>query len=210
MRRVRRLACAASVAAALLGGCRVGPKYVKPTAPTPPEFKESSPATYNQAPDGTWRPANPQDAVIKGKWWEVFNEPELNGLEDQLNINNQNIAEYFQNFMAARAQVREARSQYFPTLAGGPSYTRSKTPSAERGAVAASTSGGNVKQICSLALDASWAPDLLGRSSERGAGGAVCGAGERCRSGERTADRAGHARGIVLRDSRTGCAAGSV
>jgi hypothetical protein len=59
-------------------------------------------------------PRSPQDAALKGKWWEMFNEPELNALEEQLNINNQNIAQYFQNFMAARAQVSEARAATFP------------------------------------------------------------------------------------------------
>jgi outer membrane protein TolC len=102
----------------MLSGCNVGPKYVKPAAAaSAPEYKESAPAAYNNPPntnaaDGTWRPAQPQDAALKGKWWEVFNEPELNALEDQLDINNQNIAVYFQNFMAARAQVREAKSQF--------------------------------------------------------------------------------------------------
>ncbi len=58
--------------------------------------------------------------MLRGKWWEIFNDPELNALEDQLNINNQNIKQYFENFMAARAVVREARSQYFPTLRSRP------------------------------------------------------------------------------------------
>ena len=123
------LACAASIAAALLSGCRVGPKYVMPNQPAPPAYKESSPAAYTNTPPGVWQPANPQDAALKGKWWEIFNDSELNALEDQLDINNQNIAEYFQNFMAARAQVREAKSQYYPTLTTQPSYTRQKTPS---------------------------------------------------------------------------------
>src|SRR6202789_2651995 len=132
--------CVASCAAMLLSGCNVGPKYVKPAAPaTAPEFKESAPAAYTNpreetTPEGTWRPAQPQDAALKGKWWEVFNEPELNALEDQLNINNQNIAVSFQNFMAARAQVREAKSQFYPTLTTAPSYTRQRTPGTLRNA----------------------------------------------------------------------------
>jgi NodT family efflux transporter outer membrane factor (OMF) lipoprotein len=158
----KSLACAVSMAAMLLGGCRVGPKYVKPAAPAPPEFKESSPAAYTNAPSGTWQPAQPQDAALKGKWWEVFNEPELNALEDQLNINNQNIALYFQNFMAARDLVSEAKSQFYPTVAGGPSYTRSKTPAAERGSVAASTTGVTSNNFA-LSGDATWAPDLWGK-----------------------------------------------
>ena len=65
--------------------------------------------------------------MLRGKWWEIFNDPELNALEEQLNINNQNIKQYFENFMEARAIVREARSQYFPTLTAAPSITHSRT-----------------------------------------------------------------------------------
>ncbi len=67
--------------------------------------------------------------LFDGKWWEIYNEPELNALEEELNIDNQNIRQYFENFMEARALVREARSQYFPTVSVGPSYTRSQTSS---------------------------------------------------------------------------------
>jgi NodT family efflux transporter outer membrane factor (OMF) lipoprotein len=173
----KSFACAASIAAVLLSGCNVGPKYVKPTAPAPPEFKESSPAAYSNAPaPGIWQPAQPQDAKLKGKWWEMFNEPELNALEDQLNINNQNIAEFFQNFMAARAQVLEAKAQYYPTVGVAPSYTRQRTPGTLRDAVATSsttsgsgttsnsgTVGGTTSTNMSLPFDVSWEPDLWGK-----------------------------------------------
>jgi NodT family efflux transporter outer membrane factor (OMF) lipoprotein len=160
----------------LLGGCRVGPKYVTPTAAAAaPDYKESSAAAYSNAPDSTWKPAQPQDAMLKGKWWEVFNEPELNGLEEQLDINNQNIATYFQNFMAARAQVREARSSYYPTLSADPSYSRTKSPSTLRnasttasgtttsGTTGVSTSSGTTSTVMSLPFDVSWEPDLWGK-----------------------------------------------
>jgi NodT family efflux transporter outer membrane factor (OMF) lipoprotein len=170
----RTAVCAASMAMVLLSGCNVGPKYVKPAAPAPaPEYKESSPAQYADAPSGVWQPAKPQDAVLKGKWWEIFHEPELNALEDQLNINNQNIAEFFQNFMAARAQVLEAKSQYYPTLGVAPSYTRQRTPGTLRDAVATSsttsgsgtagTVGGTTSTNMSLPFDVSWEPDLWGK-----------------------------------------------
>jgi NodT family efflux transporter outer membrane factor (OMF) lipoprotein len=178
----KSFACAAWCAAVLLSGCNVGPKYVKPAAPaTAPEFKESAPAAYTNTPDGTtpegtWRPAQPQDAALKGKWWEAFNEPELNALEEQLNINNQNIAAYFQNFMAARAQVREAKSQFYPTLTTDPSYLRQRTPSTLRNAVATSSTGtgtgtgtgvastgGTTSTDMSLPFDVSWEPDLWGK-----------------------------------------------
>jgi NodT family efflux transporter outer membrane factor (OMF) lipoprotein len=172
----KSLACAATVAVVLLGGCRVGPKYVVPTAPAPPEFKESSPTAYANAPTGTWQPAQPQDAMLKGKWWEVFHEPELNALEEQLDINNQNIAEYFQNFMAARALVREAKSSYYPTLSTAPSYSRQRSPSTLRnttttagstgtgtGTTVATPTNGTTSGIISLPFDVSWEPDLWGK-----------------------------------------------
>ena len=170
----------------LLAGCRVGPKYTSPTAATaasaPPAFKEGQPAAYANTPPGTWRPANPQDATIKGKWWEIFNEPELNGLEDQLDINNNNIALYFQNFEAARAVVRQNRSQLFPTLSVAPEYQRTKSSGALRGfgtsssggvgttgtgtgtgSSSTTTSNGGTYTDLSLPFDVSWEPDLWGR-----------------------------------------------
>jgi NodT family efflux transporter outer membrane factor (OMF) lipoprotein len=151
----------------VLGGCRISSKYNPPTLPAPPAFKESSPAAYKSVAPGTWQPARPQDAVLKGKWWEMFHEPELNGLEDQLDINNQNIAQYFQNFMAARAQVSEARSGYFPTVTANPGVT--KTGTGGGAAVTNSTTGVTTTTpstsytSISLPIDVSWEPDLWGR-----------------------------------------------
>jgi NodT family efflux transporter outer membrane factor (OMF) lipoprotein len=172
---------------ALLSGCNVGPKYTAPATPPPPAFKESSPAEYRAAPPGTWTPAQPQDAVLKGKWWEMLNEPELNTLEDQLNINNQNIAQYFQNFMAARAQVREARAGFFPTVTAAPSITKggggvggggssgaavvstpTSTGTSTIGTGTTGTTGVTPTSVAnytsvSLPIDVSWEPDLWGR-----------------------------------------------
>ncbi len=185
-RNETRLVHVASLAVVLLAGCRVGPKYVTPTAPAAaPEYKETAQAAYANTPPGAWQPAKPGDALLKGKWWEVFQEPELNALEEQLDINNQNIAEYFQNFMAARAQVREARSSYYPTLTTDPSYSRTKSPGTLRGAGTTSTtnssgsggtgtgttgsatgittSSGTTSTVMSLPFDVSWEPDLWGK-----------------------------------------------
>ena len=157
-----------------LGACRVGPKYTPPAAPAAPAFKESSPNAYKSVLPGAWQPARPQDAEIKGKWWEMFNEPELNALEEQLDVSNQTIAQSFQNFMAARAQVGEARAQYFPTVTADPSYTKSRSRALGSGVVAtgatagsssptgATVSGSTLSSI-TLPIDASWAPDLWGR-----------------------------------------------
>lgn len=155
----------------VLSGCRIGPKYNPPALPAPPAFKESAPAEYKSAPPGTWEPARPQDAVLKGKWWEMFKEPELNALEDQLDINNQNIAQYFQNFMAARAQVSEARSGYYPTVTANPAVTKTGTGGGAATSVVSSTTGtatttttaGTNYTGISLPIDVSWEPDLWGR-----------------------------------------------
>jgi NodT family efflux transporter outer membrane factor (OMF) lipoprotein len=169
-------------AISLLSACNVGPKYTPPAIPPPPAFKEAAPAAYRSAPPGSWQPAQPQDAVLKGKWWEMFNEPELNALEEQLNIDNQNIAQYFQNFMAARAQVSEARAGYYPTVTANPSITNSRASTTTTGAnpiiaagsgttgtgtagttTGASTTTAHIVSDFSLPVDASWQPDLFGR-----------------------------------------------
>ena len=149
-----------AVFCAMLAGCNVGPKYLPPTMTAPPAFKES-PAQFKEA-DG-WTVAQPQDAALRGKWWEIYNDPELNSLEDQLNIDNQNIRQAFENFMGARALVREARSQYFPTVSVGGSYTRSQ-PSSNIGSPASSgTASAKQAQVFSFPADVSWEPDLWGR-----------------------------------------------
>src|SRR5580693_2017896 len=116
--------CAAALLLSL-SGCVVGPKYHPPAPQAPAAVYKESPTQSQEA--GLWTPAQPADAKLRGKWWEIFNDPELNALEDQLDINNQNIKQFFENFMEARAVVREARSQYFPTLSVAPSFTRSRT-----------------------------------------------------------------------------------
>jgi NodT family efflux transporter outer membrane factor (OMF) lipoprotein len=147
----------------MLSGCVVGPKYHPPAPPAPaPAYKES-PSQSNET--GDWTVAQPADAKLRGKWWEIFNDSELNALEEQLDINNQNIKQFFENFMEARAIVREARSQYFPTLSVVPSFTRSRTS----GSLNTAPVSGNGAQpqlqstVYSLPLEASWEPDLWGK-----------------------------------------------
>ena len=73
----------------LLPSCRVGPNYKRPPAPAPPAYKELPPANSPQASE--WAPAQPSDALARGKWWEIYNDPELNALEEQVSISNQNL-----------------------------------------------------------------------------------------------------------------------
>ncbi|MGB7266526.1 MAG: efflux transporter outer membrane subunit [Terracidiphilus sp.] len=144
----------------LLGGCRVGPPYHAPVPPavTAPNYKES---TVNFHDTEGWKVANPQDAMIRGNWWEVFHDPELNTLEDQLNINNQNLKVYFQNYMAARAVIAEARSQYWPTITTNPSWNRNRTSSNQR--VSSTATTGATTSLWTLPLDVSWTPDFWGK-----------------------------------------------
>ena len=143
-----------------IAGCNVGPKYHAPTPPqvTAPNYKESS-VNFQDQPG--WKVASPQDAMIRGNWWEIFNEPELNTLEDQLNINNQNIKVSFENFMAARAVIAEARSQYWPTVSVGPSWSRSRSSSNLRASSVANT--GSTSTLWSAPVSVSWTPDLFGK-----------------------------------------------
>ncbi len=145
---------------ATLAGCNVGPRYSPPTMTAPPAFKEL-PAQPDET--GGWTVAQPQDAVLRGKWWEIYNEPDLDSLEDELNIDNQNIRQAFENFMEARALVREARSQYFPAVSVGGAYTRSQSSSNLSSSASSGTSGGKQTQVFSLPADVSWEPDLWGK-----------------------------------------------
>ena len=143
----------------LLPGCVVGPKYHRPPVETPGTYKEVTPDDLKKM-DG-WKVAQPQDSALHGKWWEIFGDPQLNALEEQVNISNQNVASAFANFMAARALVREARAQYFPTASVSPSITHQHQPSS-LGSAPGAASGATFTEY-SLPFDASWTPDLFGR-----------------------------------------------
>lgn len=104
----------------LLSGCAVGPRYSRPTTATPPAYKELPP---------NWKAAQPSDQIAKGKWWEIFLDPQLNALEDQINVSNQNVKAAQAQFEQARAAVRFNRSFQYPTVTGGVSATRNRLSS---------------------------------------------------------------------------------
>ncbi len=88
----------------VLSGCAVGPDYVRPTADTPVSYKENA----------GWKVAEPGDTAIKGAWWEIYNNPELNALEEQVNVSNQTIAVAEAQFRQATALVQTSRAALFP------------------------------------------------------------------------------------------------
>jgi NodT family efflux transporter outer membrane factor (OMF) lipoprotein len=111
-----------------------------------------------------WKTAQPRDDTLRGKWWEMFNEPQLNALEEKVNVSNQNIASAAASFLAARATVKEARSQLFPTVTTNPSITVQRPPSSSgSGSGASSKSSTGTFSDYTLPFDATWQPDLFGR-----------------------------------------------
>jgi NodT family efflux transporter outer membrane factor (OMF) lipoprotein len=99
-----------------LTGCTVGPKYQRPAAEVPPVYKEV----------GDWKPAQPNDQNLSGNWWEIFQDPQLNALEVQVNVSNQNLKAAEAQYTQARALVRYQRANYFPTVTVDPSATRNR------------------------------------------------------------------------------------
>ncbi len=110
--------------AVLLVSCTVGPKYAKPTVPMAPAYSEQPPRQYEESQG--WRTAAPSDAMLKGKWWEIFDESELNALEEQVGPANPTLKIAEANYRQARANVQFQRSFRFPTVSVGPSITDNK------------------------------------------------------------------------------------
>jgi|ERR1700733_1775349 NodT family efflux transporter outer membrane factor (OMF) lipoprotein len=143
-----------AAALALLAGCTVGPKYSKPPVATPPAFKESE----------GWKVAQPSDGAIKGKWWEMFNDAELNSLEEKVSVDNQNVASSAAAYFAARDQVKEARSQLFPTVTVSPSIGNSRQPLQTNSTNSTITTNSSaIQSSFSLPFDATWQPDFWGK-----------------------------------------------
>ena len=103
----------------LLVGCKVGPKYVPPTAPVTPTYKEAPPESYKESDQ--WKKAQPMSEALRGNWWELFGDPQLNVLEEQVALSNQNIKTAEARFREARAMVRYNRAAEFPTISVAPS-----------------------------------------------------------------------------------------
>ena len=142
-----------------LSGCMVGPKYVKPTVPMAPGFKEAPPESFKES-DG-WKPAQPSDQTLRGKWWEIFEDPQLNALEEELTVSNQNLKVAESRFRQARSMVRFNRSAEFPTISTSPSIVN-KRESANQPYFPASLVN-NGTGAFTLPFDLSYEVDLWGR-----------------------------------------------
>ena len=137
----RVAACVATVA---LAGCNLAPPYQRPSTPTPPAFKEAPP------PDSTWFPAAPADELERGPWWQLFGDPVLSGLVEQVEVSNQNVAAAVAAYAQAEALVKEQRATLFPALTFDLGATRL---------------GGKSQPTANTfhaTLNASWEPDIWG------------------------------------------------
>ncbi|HEV2472016.1 MAG TPA: hypothetical protein VGS41_05080, partial [Chthonomonadales bacterium] len=118
---------------ALLPGCKVGPNYQRPSTLAPPDFKEGgSPGAVvppTNPAGGTWKPASPSDGMLRGKWWEIYQDPQLNALEEQIAPQNQNLRAALEAYLSARDHVRVARADFYPTLSVSPDVSRGQASS---------------------------------------------------------------------------------
>ena len=146
------LAAIAGAAILFFAGCTVGPNYVRPSAEVPTEYKELPP---------DWKQAQPSDAIAKGKWWEIYQDSQLNGLEEQIDVSNQTLKAEQQQFAQARAALRITRSNLFPNVTG--SFSATSTHQSQNRPLFNSTI---IKQDYNdfvLPVDVSYEADLWGR-----------------------------------------------
>ncbi len=154
-----RLSCL--FALSILGAaCAVGPNYKKPSTEVPAGFKEAPPAG--------WKTAQPQDGVLRGKWWETFGDPALNALEEQVAASNQSLAQAEAQFRGARAAVSAARAGLFPTVTAGAQVTTSRGSTGRNSSSSGGTSqtgagGSGTATIYQVPIDFTWEADLWGR-----------------------------------------------
>jgi NodT family efflux transporter outer membrane factor (OMF) lipoprotein len=142
-----------------LSGCMVGPKYVKPTTPMAPAFKEQPPDSFKGS-DG-WKPAQPSDQALRGKWWEIFGDPQLNALEEEVTISNQDLKVAEARFREARATIRFNRSAEFPTISTSPSIANERDSA--NGPYFPADLANNGTGAFTLPVDLSYEIDLWGR-----------------------------------------------
>jgi NodT family efflux transporter outer membrane factor (OMF) lipoprotein len=148
-----------------LTACKpVGPNYSRPTYTAPAAYKEAGASTVLVPPPnptgGGWQPASPSDGMLKGKWWEVYNDPQLNQLEDRIATYNQGLKQALDTYLAARDQVAVVRANLFPTLSAGPSVTHYKNSTHRP--LAAASSATNYNDLI-IEGQGSWEPDFWGR-----------------------------------------------
>jgi NodT family efflux transporter outer membrane factor (OMF) lipoprotein len=156
----RALALAIAAFALATSACMVGPNYHRPTAPDSPTFKEMPPPNSSEAQ--LWKQAQPGDQLIRGNWWEVFNDTQLNQLEEKVAISNQNVLAFEAQYRAAKAAIGIARSNLFPTVNGTTTVTNTRTPTSTTAAISSAPAANTVRTSYQIAAEATWEPDVWG------------------------------------------------
>jgi NodT family efflux transporter outer membrane factor (OMF) lipoprotein len=144
--------CLALAVAAAMSGCMVGPDYQRPSAPVSVAFKEAA----------GWKAASPQDELPKGPWWALYQDPQLSALVAQVQLNNQNVAQYAAQYRQALALVRGSRAELLPTVSATGATTRSETGTGSSGSSSAGSAGGPSNEH-SATLSLSWEADIWGK-----------------------------------------------
>ncbi len=157
----RWLALAALGMFSALAGCTVGPNYHTPSAPTAPAFKESEVTPPPSPVNGGWKRADPNDDRMRGKWWEMYGDPQLNKLEETIVVSNQTLKAQYEQFRRAVDAVREYRADYYPTVTITPTADRTKL--SNNRPIRTPTSSGNTYNDIVVSGQVSWEPDLWGR-----------------------------------------------
>lgn len=142
----------------MLAGCAVGPAYKKPSVIMPADFSEPA---VGDAAAHEWKPAEPKDDALRGRWWDVFGDSELSALEEQVNVSNQSLARAEAQFRGARAAARGARADLFPTLGASVSVTRSRA--SENSPTAPVGVAPGARTDYQLPVDLSYEADVWGR-----------------------------------------------
>jgi NodT family efflux transporter outer membrane factor (OMF) lipoprotein len=143
-----------ALSAVVLCSCAVGPDYKRPDAPATAAFKE-------QPPPGAWKQAQPADGKLRDKWWQLFGDPQLDALEEKIDVSNQTLRAATGQYFAARDQIRVARAAYFPTLGVGASASRIRLSENQPNTLRGTTNFNY--NILALQGQAQWEPDLWGQ-----------------------------------------------
>jgi NodT family efflux transporter outer membrane factor (OMF) lipoprotein len=148
-----------------MAGCMVGPNYKRPAAPAPPAYKENGGTTSTvppppDLPGGQWKPVQPSDQAIRGKWWENYGDSGLNSLEEKVSVSNQTLKAAEQQYIQARAALQQVRSNLFPTFNLGTADSRNHVSSNRPVSSALSKTQYNDFVITG---QAAWEPDFWGQ-----------------------------------------------
>jgi NodT family efflux transporter outer membrane factor (OMF) lipoprotein len=160
-----RLGCLFIAPLLLLTGCKpVGPNYNRPAYDAPAAYKETGASAVLTPPPnptgGAWQPATPSDGLLRGKWWEIYQDPQLNRLEERIEANNPGLRQALETYLAARDQVAVAHASLYPTLSAGPSIAHDKNSAHKP--LATPTTPTSYNDLV-LAGQATWEPDFWGR-----------------------------------------------